>query len=265
MTSDIKIYNQNLKEDSIWILDGVEFPDDMHRPNCAVPIFPFRLASNNEILEILTDDINAPISSTIGIINIPEEITATIRGIDFSEVNNFHVIYNTSNYKEGIKKIAKYISRYLKTIERFQIHNIIMNKPNLKTLTIDKENGKFIGMHIDSWDLLKVTERINGTNRLCINLGNDKRYFLFVKYSCIKMYEMLNFKQDLYKLEYKPYEIINAYFKQFPNTKIYAIKLEPNEAYIAPTENIIHEGSSFGTKFIDLNLTFRGFFNYFYN
>jgi len=39
------------------------------------------------------------------------------------------------------------------------------------------------------------------------------------------------------------------------------IKVRPGQAYIAPTENIFHDGSTLGTSEVDRHMTCRGHFS----
>ena len=52
--------------------------------------------------------------------------------------------------------------------------------------------------------------------------------------------------------------IVDTFFKEFSSYPVIRIKLNPGEAYIAPTDNIIHDGSSLGQLRHDMNLTIRG-------
>ena len=59
------------------------------------------------------------------------------------------------------------------------------------------------------------------------------------------------------------YEINNIYKQfalSFPEYPVLRIKINPYEAYIAPTEFIIHDGSNINTKYPDINLVVRGYF-----
>ena len=46
--------------------------------------------------------------------------------------------------------------------------------------------------------------------------------------------------QSIYRTE----EIVRDYFQRFPNSSIFRLCVAPGEAYIAPTDNLIHDGST---------------------
>jgi hypothetical protein len=46
--------------------------------------------------------------------------------------------------------------------------------------------------------------------------------------------------------------------EKYPEIPIVRCRLRPGEAYIAPTENLVHDGSSVGQGDIDRQFTIRG-------
>ena len=87
---------------------------------------------------------------------------------------------------------------------------IRVNAANRRTVTVHPGTARFVGLHVDNWTRLPLNQRHTAPRRICINLGNEARYFLFV-----------------------------------------------NLSYIAPTENIIHDGSSVGARGHDVSLSLR--------
>jgi hypothetical protein len=57
-------------------------------------------------------------------------------------------------------------------------------------------------------------------------------------------------------------QIIGAFLAQNPDYPVTRVRVDPGEAYIAPTENIIHDGSSLGQRFSDVHVTIRGYFGF---
>ena len=45
-----------------------------------------------------------------------------------------------------------------------------------------------------------------------------------------------------------------------PNYPVARLRIDPGEAYILPTDNLIHDASTEGTRCPDITLTFLGFF-----
>lgn len=105
------------------------------------------------------------------------------------------------------------------------------------TATVDRKLGKRIGLHVDSWSRSGIGQRKSAGNRLCVNVGDKPRALLFINLPVAEIYARL-------KLTHEPQasEMGRAFMRQFPNYPVARIEVRPGEAYIAPTENIIHDG-----------------------
>ena len=125
------------------------------------------------------------------------------------------------------------------------------------TVTTDPHTRQFIGLHVDSWDRLPIADRRNASNRICVNVGHSPRYFLFVNRSLAAIESALGFDQ-LNVTGANPTEIARSFLCRFPNYPVLRIQVDPDEAYIAPTENIIHDGSSSESTGCTGHVTLRG-------
>lgn len=130
-----------------------------------------------------------------------------------------------------------------------------VNRPGLATVSRDASNGKFVGLHIDSWDRAPMHSRAASRNRICINLGRENRYFLFVNMSIGRCAELAGDSQCP-DWNY----IVKEFFRKCGGYPIIRLLVAPGEAYIAPTENIIHDGSSLGMVGMDATFTLLGTF-----
>jgi hypothetical protein len=115
------------------------------------------------------------------------------------------------------------------------------------------------GMHIDTWNNLDLNNLDTAANRVCFNLGKGHRYFLFINLS---LEEIIHSYLELGPEEsnLSMFEIGKLFLERFPDYPLTFIKLEPYEGYIAPTENLIHDGSNFDSEEVDIQLTARGYF-----
>jgi hypothetical protein len=136
-------------------------------------------------------------------------------------------------------------------------HGIFFGKPDLKNITFNGKENTYIGMHLDSWEQTNIEERKFARNRVCINIGKESRYFLFYRIPIDKMDGII--REKMHKT-YDVNEIYKQYASLYPKTPIYRLEVKPFEAYVAPTEYIIHDGSSEGSSYPDINLTYRGKF-----
>ena len=134
------------------------------------------------------------------------------------------------------------------------------DQPGLLTMTKAVDEDARIGLHVDRWDRLSVDELAQGSNRISINLGPVERHFIFLNQTAPGMAAMLE-GADL-KVARDVRAIGTAFMAAFPEYPIVRLRLRPGEAYIAPTENILHDGSSAGVQETNHYLSLRGRFDF---
>jgi hypothetical protein len=114
-------------------------------------------------------------------------------------------------------------------------------------------------MHLDSWYRAPIAGRASSPNRICINLGSNRRYLVFVNLTLRGMMKMC--EVDLGVLDSTaPATLIRLFMSKFVDYPVIRISIDPGAAYIAPTENLLHDGSTFGMLCSDVTLTIRGRF-----
>jgi hypothetical protein len=139
------------------------------------------------------------------------------------------------------------------------VHGIAVHEPGLETVTFDTVNRKFLGLHLDSWDRRPLEIRAQSLNRICINIGTEPRHFLFLNLSLIEMARILEQRGE--KNRYVNLNSLGpAFMSQLPGYPIVRVRISPGEAYIAPTDNIIHDGSTVDSCGPSVSLTVRGWF-----
>jgi hypothetical protein len=115
-------------------------------------------------------------------------------------------------------------------------------KDSSPTLTWELD-GRRTGLHVDSWYDRKIVERKSSPNRLCLNVGAGDRYFLMINagIDAIQARLMDNRLIDDENKE-NVTGLTSAFLYSNPNVPVIAVRTRPGEAYIAPTEYIIHDG-----------------------
>ncbi len=145
-------------------------------------------------------------------------------------------------------------------MEGFKGHGFKIDHATKHSATREAKTGNFVGLHIDSWDQLSLGERHQSQNRLCINLGKGERALQFIPIQARQMKHNLStlsseLGEHLQTITGK--DSVLAYLEHFSETPVLRIKLKPGQAYIAPTENIIHDGCVM-TDLQDKIYTYRG-------
>jgi hypothetical protein len=136
-----------------------------------------------------------------------------------------------------------------------------VHPPGLATVTWDPSRGGFIGLHLDSWyGPNPPPERAAAPGRISINLGDEERYFLFCNLTIADMAKGLATLDPSDLIAGGAGALARAFLRRSSSYPIVRLRVRPGEAYIAPTENICHDGSTEGQSGWDLSLTIRGRF-----
>lgn len=205
--------------------------------------------------------------SSIGICKIPEEIIFPIQNIidrfeirQYQNIDNYQKVHNLTDFKDALQNLFHHVITNFSVKKGAKNLGICIAPPNLVTLTKDtnKPSLPYIGMHLDSWDKLPLNSRHKSRNRICINLGTNERYFLFINKTLKNIYSCLDWPYDNY--DACGSELGIEFMKNYPYYPVTRLKILPGEAYIAPTDNLIHDASSASNQNLDVTLTFLGYF-----
>jgi hypothetical protein len=108
--------------------------------------------------------------------------------------------------------------------------------PDLETLTINPYSAQLIGLHLDNWDRLPIGMRHASRNRASVNLGPVPRALLFVDLDIAAGYRA----DAIPDTETTRKRLLT----EQPPPAVLRLLVPPGWAYIAPTENLLHDGSS---------------------
>jgi hypothetical protein len=202
----------------------------------------------------------------IGAIEIPDRLIAPLRqDIETKDRSNYNSVILTANDLDTVAAISNHLQSYLLVDEEITALGLQRHPPGLITSTIDAirylPQLPRVGLHLDSWQKYPLRRRHLSSNRICINIGLETRYFLFIDLSLMKMAQMLGINSSIeISHYYRGIEIPDLFMAAFPNYPVLKLGLPPNFAYIAPTENIIHDASSLDKDKLDFSLTYIGKF-----
>jgi hypothetical protein len=116
-----------------------------------------------------------------------------------------------------------------------------------------KPGGLRVGLHVDGWFRMPLGRRAQAPIRLCANFGWNDRYLLFLnisvdQFASGKIGEFAGHIDEQIRkkslLLSSPMILVREFLTAFPEYPIGRIRIRPGEAYLAPTENLAHDGSS---------------------
>jgi hypothetical protein len=142
------------------------------------------------------------------------------------------------------------------TTNSIMVRGIGVSDPGKITVTHDNVTGQYVGLHFDSFAGDDIINRECSPNRLCINIGMEVRYLMFINLTAPQIYTLLNVHhiRDVNTL-------LQTFLKQYPQYPVLKLAIHPGEAYIAPTEAIIHDGTTLDKVQVDVNFTVLGQFS----
>jgi hypothetical protein len=264
ITPGLRIYLDKQFKNRILLSDGVCKVETLNGIACKSPTYiprkPWRnpTQEENEILAATKNDLSS--HQIIGIVKLPGKLAAKFKSLNFSNCKTHHetsTLSATNEYKLLLNETISYYEKFADIKDSSVPHNIYLGDANLLNNTFNQKEKTFIGLHLDSFERNSET-REGARNRICINLGKDPRYLLFYNLQFDQMAEMCNMKKV--ERNGNPYEILHTFFERYNSYPVIKIQINPYEAYVAPTENVIHDGSTEGTKNLDVNLAIRGYF-----
>jgi hypothetical protein len=234
------------------VADSSETSSDGHaaayEEGARLPREPWRLPTAQEAQQLIATDLPRNMANTIAIVSLPGEFSDEVR----NSIRNAGTEIIETDLLQLLRKICE-LGEPLDCIGASQ------NRPNLKTLTINHNISRFNGLHVDNWDGMDLDSLHLATNRICINIGKGDRYFLFLPVPLMEIATWLAKEMGPTWQPSRRYSLIGRQFMEcFPNMPVVRCRLAPGEAYIAPTENLVHDGSSLGQSEIDEQFTIRG-------
>jgi hypothetical protein len=99
---------------------------------------------------------------------------------------------------------------------------------------------RLVGLHIDRIDSEPIATIEGARNRLCVNLGPGRRWFVFMPLPLAHVVAACRLSdRDVLTSEH-----LRCYLKDRRSHVVWRIRLEPGDAYIAPTQILLHDGQS---------------------
>jgi uncharacterized protein len=214
------------------------------------------------------------LASDVGVFRIPDDVLLPMEKIfeDFGtrerlDADQYRVHTNHPDWDAAYDRLISHLKRQYALHEHGPtVVRLATAPPGMKTLTKDEVRGQaerfYVGLHLDTWEKVPFRERDQAKNRICVNLGREDRYFLFMNLTLMKMYEALKNDGAANRDDYYGTDLGHEFMQAFPGYPVLRLKLRPREAYIAPTDNLIHDASSVGKKYPDIALHILGYFGF---
>ena len=220
-----------------------------------VPRSPWRTLTCMEQKILFISKLEKLPSLYVRILNIPQNILVYLKELGSLEDHRLlKYVWEKDNVKKGISLIQEYIETFRIQSAELSEYRIGWNAPNQMTVTVGSDSC-MVGLHIDN-------QRGSSLHRISINLGSEPRYLLFINLSIDQLYRLVSETDgNVLSKTSGSSRICRAFMQLFPNYPVVKLRVNPGEAYIAPTEHITHDGCTEGTNNLDVFFTLRSIFS----
>jgi tryptophan 7-halogenase len=229
-----------------------------------VPCPPWRPPTARELEILRAEPSRATAASVVGVFEVPADTLARFAKAlpRVSHVDDELVVHGGAE-QALIDGAASELNALFSRDTGVPTHlGLLINRSGWATITGDKFDAKRIGLHFDSWSQLHLAQRNEAPNRVCVNLGTESRRLLFVNLSAARILQVLR-EHGMDVATMPPTDVARLFMRLCPDYPVVSVEVRPGEAYVAPTENIIHDGSSEGMRSADVTFTSIGRFDKF--
>jgi len=225
-----------------------------YRPGAVIPRGPWRAATVADLAAHFDPDDHWQRHGSIAFATLPAAERRAIEqlgmaSLSAADANDHRLIAQLG------KACLEIIADHFRCSPGTRCYGIGVNAPGMLTTSIDRNIDRIVGLHVDHWDQLPLTARATANNRLAINVGDSTYYFMVVPTTLETMAQRLTLPfSDAVDLNLLPGNFMAA----FPELPVWRLEIAPGDVYIAPTDNVIHDGSTSGVATSSRQLVFRG-------
>ncbi len=200
----------------------------------------------------------------ISVIRIPDVVMAPLVALGLTSIERDRDLGNlaaTDCYRDACATVLRYLARFSIGDAQPILGGVRANPPGLRTATFDAASNCYIGLHVDNWDHLPLDAKAKATNRIGINVGTEDRYFVYINLGLKRMVDHLaDVAPDERVIADQGSSIGQTFLRAYPSYPVVKLRVGAGEAYVAPTENLMHDGCTVGKRHLDLHLSVRGHF-----
>jgi len=242
---------------------GAESESSLFKADALIPGSVWRRPTHSEFNALTNPNRLNAIGSYVSVIRLPEELreqTLALGAASLGEaLDGGRPMFDGARERSIERLTGKIGEMFSEPNAVFRHLGITVNKPGMPTTTDDPSDDKLLGLHVDGWSHLGVEHRNDACNRMCINIGQESRRLFFINLPLRRIDEILS-EIDIYPVGASASEIGRIFMQNFPDYPVVSLEIAPGEGYIAPTENVVHDGSTSLMTKPDVTMTWLGRF-----
>ncbi|MGH8052240.1 MAG: hypothetical protein ACREPB_16390, partial [Arenimonas sp.] len=225
--------------------------------NGYVPIQDWRPLARSELELLAQGREDNSDAEHVCIWKLPDEVNAFFDNFrsSISKYNDERAVGNLfshRNYKRGRGQLID-MMRTAGVSNLYTLGHCV--GPAGRVSTSIRNDGKFVGMHVDTYLNYTVDSRKAGFPcRMAINLGTEPRHLHFMNLS------MHQIARELHSENQDANALAADFLRLNQNYPVIQVEVLPGEVYTAPTEILIHDGTTLHKTSIDVTTTLLGDF-----
>jgi hypothetical protein len=272
LTNNVKItFDASINDlsERVYLNSGVEFGNNTYLPNTYRPKRDWKVLENSELTAILVNQEDKPnFENTIAIVPLSVELIILCNKLGFSDALNRDDLNNRIPKKKKdllifTNTLNTYINQYIVEEGLSKFHGLFILPFGEETVAKNQE-GFYMGLHIDNAFGVLLSDDTIRSNRISLNLGKSDRFLFVINKTVSEIAELVTKASGISDIEDEK-TLCNLFFQYYSNYPVMKVRIKPNEAYIAPTDNLIHDGSTLDMSEQDITLVFSGYFNVYKN
>lgn len=243
-------------------VSGLPTGESHYRTPAVVPLEAWRPPTSAELAQLLRlpgCEAQLPPELTISVLPMPDSVLAPFRRLGLqnaSTARECEQLLDSDAYADAVTEAVLELWPFFESADGMRLLGTCVQAPNMRTTTTHQgADGAytFSGLHIDDWGARDIAERTQCERQMSINLGRCDRFLTFIALPVAEVARRVG-RSDLGTYT----ELCTEFLRSHPGCEVVKVRIRPGEAYIAPTENLIHDGTTRGSDAPDLTLNLRG-------
>jgi hypothetical protein len=230
-----------------------------YRETAYVPREPWRAPTDEELALLSPEGAPARPKGTgfIAVIKVPEAPIRALHDLGIRDAPSPEACLELAakdHFAATLNELLSELWPYCATAEGLWAIGIGIAHPGLVTSSVSPDRRNREGLHVDALGNAD-DERKGARNRMVINLGTEPRYLLYVN----RLVSELSPGVLPYRNHHGT-QVWNDILAADPGYPVVRLRLDPFEAYMAPTYDMIHDGSSKDKQHPDVTYSLCGSF-----
>ncbi len=250
----------------LLLSDGTGGPEaapdsDRYESQARLPLNSWRPPRNEEMATLGSEEAKPDSLAFVAIVRPPGQLLAPLLAIT-SELTSKPIELRgiDGTVAPVIDEVGAELAKLFAEAGRpHRTLGISLVAPGFTTTAVDFSTNRRLGLHVDSGPESAPRMRAQTPNRISVNLGKEPRRLLFLNLSLAQVIARLP-ADVVNDPANSPTDLARVFLRTFPRYPVLSLEIEPGEAYIAPTENMIHDGYTGHMASPDASLSVLGHF-----